>query len=244
MAQSVHSSAQTFVLVHGAGHGGWCYARVAEMLRAKGHRVFTPTLSGLAERARENDRSINLTMHIADIVDLIRFEALDDVILCGHSYGGMVITGAAEKIPERIKHLVYIDAVIPETGKCMTDYVFPGEALVQVLQVVGTLGGGYLLPAPPAAFFNVNEADREMVDRLLTPHPMASLFECITLEGRADSVAGHSFVYATDWAFPMIAPHYERAKSLPGWQVHEVAAGHDIMIDAPERLADILDSVR
>src|ERR1700761_8505199 len=159
MQSSSSAPTRTFVLVHGAGHGGWCFARVADLLREQGHRVFTPTLSGLAERSDENVRSINLTTHINEIVKLFKWQELDDVVLCGHSYGGMVIGGVADKIPERIRNLVFLDAVIPENGKSMTDYVFPGEALLQVMDAVGVFGGGLVLPAPPAGFFKVNEAD-------------------------------------------------------------------------------------
>jgi len=231
---------RTFVLVHGASHGGWCYSRVAELLRSRGHRVFTPSLSGLAERSRENSRPINLTTHVNDILDLFKWEELDDVVLCGHSYGGMVVGGVADKIPERIRNLVFLDAVIPENGKCMTDYVFPGEALLGVMSVVGELGGGFVLPAPPAAFFKVNEADQAMVDRLCTPHPIASLIEKINIGANADSIANHTYIYATNWGFPPIVQQYERAKTLAGWKIFEVDSGHDIMIDAPVRLAEIL----
>jgi len=234
---------RTFVLVHGASHGGWCYGRVAEILRLQGHRVFTPSLSGLAERSRETCHAINLTTHINDILDLFKWEELDDAVLCGHSYGGMVVGGVADRIPERIRKLVFLDAVIPENGKCMADYVFPGEALLGVMDLVGAVGGGFVLPAPPAAFFKVNEADQAMVDRLCTPHPIASLIEKINIGANADSIANHTYIYATNWGFPPIVQQYERAKTLPGWKVFEVDSGHDIMIDAPVRLAEILSDL-
>ena len=120
MNASSSGPTRTFVLVHGANHGGWCYSRVAALLRAQGHRVFTPTLSGLAERSRENASSIKLTTHIDNILDLFKWEELDDVVLCGHSYGGMVVGGVADKIPEKIRNLVFLDAVIPENGQCLT----------------------------------------------------------------------------------------------------------------------------
>jgi pimeloyl-ACP methyl ester carboxylesterase len=242
MKSSTAETARTFVLVHGASHGGWCYRRVADILRSEGHRVFTPTLSGLAERSRENSRPINLTTHIDEILDLFKWEELDDVVLCGHSYGGMVVGGVADKIPGRIRNLVFLDAVIPENGKCMTDYVFPGEVFHQIMDAVGA-GGGFFLPAPPAAFFNVNEADQAMVDRLCTPHPIASVLEKITIGTGADGIKNHTYIYATNWSFTPIVQQYERAKTLAGWKVFEVEAGHDIMLDAPIQLADILSSI-
>jgi pimeloyl-ACP methyl ester carboxylesterase len=231
---------RTYVLVHGANHGGWCYARVADLLRALGHRVFTPTLSGLAERAGDNVRSINLTTHINDILDLFKWQELEKVVLCGHSYGGMVTAGVADRIPDQIDHLVFLDAVVPENGKCMTDYVWPGAMLLEVMQIVGAYGGGSMLPVPPAAFFKVNEVDQPMVDRLLTPHPMASLLERIAIGDNAARIAQHSYIYAANFGLPALTEQYERAKSLPDWHTYEVEAGHDIMLDAPERLSEIL----
>src|SRR3954447_10590066 len=149
-------AAKTFVLVHGASHGGWCYERVAAILRSQGNRVFTPTLAGLAERSEEISPRINLTTHIKDILSLFEREHLENVFLCGHSYGGMVIGGVADKIPERIRNLVFIDAVVPENGKCMNDYVFPGWKLIPVLLAVWLWGRGYKLTPPPAWYFRVN----------------------------------------------------------------------------------------
>jgi pimeloyl-ACP methyl ester carboxylesterase len=205
--------------------------------------VFTPTLSGLAERSADNVRTINLTTHINDIIDLFKWEELKTVVLCGHSYGGMVIGGVADRIPDKIEHLVFLDAVVPENGRCMVDYVFPGEMLSQVMQAVGAFGGGSMLPAPPAAFFAVNEADQPMVDRLLTPHPMASLIETITIGDNARSIAHYSYIYGTKWGNPIITEQYERAKSTAGWSVYEVEAGHDVMLDAPDRIAEILGTL-
>ena len=113
----------TFVLVHGAWHGGWCYKRVARLLRQAGHEVYTPTLTGPGERAHLINRAIDLNTHIQDIVAVIRCEELSDVVLCGHSYGGMVITGVAEQIAAKIRSLVYLDAFVPENGKSLMDYL-------------------------------------------------------------------------------------------------------------------------
>jgi pimeloyl-ACP methyl ester carboxylesterase len=232
---------QTFVLVHGAYHGGWCYRRVANLLRSQGHQVFTPTLAGLAERSRESSRPINLSTHIDDIVDLFAWEELEDVVLCGHSYGGMVVGGVANAIPHKIRNLVYLDSVIPEDGWSMADYVFPGEALVGVLNDAGATGGLTHPPLPDSAtFFNVNEADRAMVNRLCTPQPLGTLLEKIELSADLDDVKSHTYIHALNWGFPPIDQTYARAKTLPGWVVHEIDSGHDVMLDAPAELATIL----
>ena len=234
----------TYVLVHGASHGGWCYERVATILRSQGHQVFTPTLAGLAERSDEMSPRTDLTTHINDILSLFEREQLDDAFLCGHSYGGMVISGVADRIPERIRNLVYIDAVVPENGKCMNDYAFPGWKVIPVKAMVWLLGRGYkMTPPPPAWYFNVNKADRTMVSRRLTAHPFPSLQEKIRIGDNPDSVAGHTYIYATNWGFAPITEQYERAKARMGWKVFEVEAGHDIMIDAPKELAGILSSL-
>lgn len=236
----VSPRARTFVLVHGASHGGWCYERVANLLRAQGHRVFTPTLAGLAERSGEDAGGINLTTHVEDILGLFDREALSDVVLCGHSYGGMVIGGVADKIPDRIRNLVFLDAVVPENGRRMTDYVFPGWNLLPIMAAVWIVGGGSRLMAPPAKFFKVNPADRKMVDQQLTPHPFASLREKIRIADNASRIANHTYIFATAWGFAPIVEQYERAKARAGWKVFEVKSGHDVMIDAPAELAEIL----
>jgi pimeloyl-ACP methyl ester carboxylesterase len=244
MKQTGMATAKTFVLVHGASHGGWCYERVATILRSQGHRVFAPTLAGVGERVEEISPRIDLTTHVNDILGLFERERLENVFLCGHSYGGMVVSGVAEKIPDRIRNLVFIDSVVPENGKCMNDYVFPGWKLIPVLLAVRLLGRGYkLTPPPPAWYFKVNRADQAMVNRHLTAHPFASLQEKIKIGGNSDRVAGHTYIYATKFGFAPITEQYERAKARGGWKVFEVESGHDIMIDAPKELADILSSL-
>ena len=115
----------TFVLVHGAWHGGWCYKRVAQILRKAGHEVYTPTLTGLGERSHLMSPTVNLDTHVQDIGNVIRWEELSDLVLCGHSYGGMVITGVADKVPDKIKALVYLDAFVPSNGEAIADGLDP-----------------------------------------------------------------------------------------------------------------------
>lgn len=235
------SPPKTFVLVHGASHGGWCYERVATILRTQGHRVFAPTLAGLAERVAMDHRRINLTTHIDEIADLFEREDLHDVVLCGHSYGGMVVGGVADRMPERIGNLVFLDAVVPENGKCMNDYVFPGWRRLPILLAVWLFGRGHsLTPPPPASFFKVNKADQPMVNRRLTAHPYATLTEKIRIGHNADRIGRHTYIYASHWGNRQIAEQYQLAKAREGWKVFEIACGHDIMIDAPTELAEIL----
>jgi len=119
-------SLTTFVLADGAWHGGWCWRRVASLLRAAGHGVYTPTLTGLGERAHLVGRHVDLDTHIADVRGVLQCEELSNVVLCGHSYGGMVISGVAESAPNALRSLVYLDAFVPADGQCLLDFI-PAE---------------------------------------------------------------------------------------------------------------------
>jgi len=146
----------TYVLVHGAWHGGWCWKKVAPALRAAGHEVYTPTLTGLGERAHLANPAIDLAMHIADVVNLLEAEELDKVVLVGHSYGGMVVTGVADRAASRLRRVVYLDAFLPENGKCLLDYLHPDRRnLINQGQI-----GGYVDPLPLEIF---GVTDREDV---------------------------------------------------------------------------------
>ena len=148
----------TFVLVHGAWHGGWCWRRVADLLQARGHKVFTPTLTGLADRSHLMSASINLDTHITDIVNLFAWENIDNAMLVGHSYGGWPISGAIEKLEKRVSSIVYLDAFMPTNGQCGLDVQTPeNRARMEAMHARGE----FRLPIPPAASFNV--ADRKSV---------------------------------------------------------------------------------
>ena len=232
----------TFVLVHGAWHGGWCYARVADRLRAESHRVFTPTLTGLGERSHLADRCIiNAGVHIRDVINLIQWEQLSDVVLCGHSYGGLIIAGVADALPQRVAAMVYLDAVIPESGKTMLDQL-PTAMVETFLKMVGDHGGGFLLPPLPAAAFNVNPSDRAMVDALCTPQPFLTYTERVHLTGAYMDIARKTHVEATNWEWsgPRSLSTASRAKAGTDWSKLQIAAGHDLMLDAPDEVARIL----
>ena len=131
----------TFIVVHGAWHGSWCWKRVRKLLQTQGHDVFTPTLTGVAERSHLLSRQVNLETHILDVENLIRWEDLQDVVLCGHSYGGCVIGGVADRMPERIRALVYLDAVVLESGENLAQH-FPEPRYKQMLEAVQAIGEG------------------------------------------------------------------------------------------------------
>ena len=163
--------AYTFVLVHGAWHGGWCWQRVADRLRNGGHIVFTPTLTGLGERSHLLQAGIDIGTHITDVVNVMKWERLSDVVLCGHSYGGFVISGVAEQMASAIRSIVFLDAFLPNDGDTMQNLT---SAAVQDA-IAGALTSGALgMPPRPAEFFDVNAADRAWVDGLCTPQPIGT----------------------------------------------------------------------
>src|SRR5690242_8897528 len=168
----------TFVLVHGAWHGGWCWRRVADRLRRDGHAVFTPTLTGLGERAHLLAPGIDLATHAADVVNLLKWERLNEVVLCGHSYGGFVISGVAEVMPAQIRSVVFLDAFLPENGD--TIQKLTGSAVQDAIRAAMQRGELGVRPRPAEAF-GVNEADRQWVDDLCVPQPIGTFTSPIAL---------------------------------------------------------------
>lgn len=232
-------SAATFVLVHGAWSGGWCYHKVAARLRAQGYPVFTPTLTGQGERSHLLAGTINLSLHIEDVLNVFHYENLSGVVLAGHSYGGMVITGVADRIAERIAALVYLDAFLPEDGQSLFDINIPANTQ-RFIANAGSIGG-LAVPPPPAAFFNVNAADAARVDALATPFPLGAFTEKIGLTGAHKKIAKRVYVHGTKLPRESpFKPFYERTKADPAWQVYTLACGHDVMLDEPERVSEIL----
>lgn len=231
----------TFVLVHGAWSGGWCYHKVAARLRSRGHLVFTPTLTGQGDRTHLRAANINLSLHIEDILAVFEYEDLHDVVLAGHSYSGMVVTGVADRIVDRVRSLIYLDAFLPEDGQSVFDINMPANTQ-RFLESAGAYGG-LAVAAPPAAYFNVNPEDAARVDALATPFPLGCFTEKIKLTGAYKRVAHRVYIHAT--VLPRespFKPFYERTKADPGWQTHTLACGHDAMLDEPDRVTEILMS--
>lgn len=229
----------TFVLVHGAWHGGWCWKRVRPLLAAKGHEVFTPTLTGVGERSHLLRPQVGLETHITDIINVIRWEELSDVVLCGHSYGGMVISGVADRIPEKIRSLVYLDAFVPADGQSATDFM-PPERVQMLQESARAHGQGWRLPPITAAAFKVRPENQAWVDSQCVPHPLAAFEDRIRLTGGLARVASRTFILAEQYnpsAFQGIA---ERVRRDPAWRFLALPCGHDVMVDMPRELADAL----
>jgi pimeloyl-ACP methyl ester carboxylesterase len=230
----------TFVLVHGAWHGGWCWRRVSDLLTAKGHRVFTPTLTGLGERSHLLRAGINVSTHATDVVNLIKWERLANVVLCGHSYGGMVVSLVAEQALDRIASIVFLDAFVPENGDSMVDLT---SQVVRDNLKVATERGDLGVPARPAAAFLVNEKDQAWVDSLCGPQPIGAFTEKLNLTGAVGKIAKKAYVRAASYPNPGFDKALERVKADKAWRTYGVPCGHDVMVDMPERLAEILIEV-
>jgi len=229
----------TYVLVHGAWHGSWCWKRVRKALQTAGHEVFTPTLTGVGERSHLASPSINLETHISDVLNLIRWEELSDIILCGHSYAGCVISGVADRIPEKIRALIYLDAFVLENGECLQD-LLPEEQVQATREQVTATGEGWKVAPIPAEVFRVNSRDAAWMDAQCTPQSLACFVQPIKLTGGLNRIQNVTHVLAVGFreGSPFPACH-ERAKAK-GWRTHTMACGHDVMLDQPDELTAFL----
>ncbi len=231
------SSPRTFVLVHGTSYGGWCWRRVADLLQARGHKVYTPTLTGLADRSHLMSREITLDTHILDVVNLIKWEELNDLCLCGHSSGGVVISGAIERVLPSVSSIVFLDAFMPEDGQRPSDWNSPQARAA----VAAALERGDISRSPvSSAIYNVNERDRAWVDSQATPQPIGVSLNPIKLTGARERVAKKTYIRATGYAHQHFDRYYAQTRADPSWRTYEVSCGHVVMLDMPERLAEIL----
>ncbi len=228
----------TYVLVHGAWHGGWCWQRVTPLLRAAGHEVFTPTLTGLGERSHLAGPEIDLNTHIQDVVNVLEYEDLRKVILVGHSYGGMVITGVTERAADRLAHVVYLDAFVPQNGQALVDLVAPQfrEGVQQQEQAADGL-----LPSFPVEQYGIfADADVRWVRAKLVPHPFKTLTTAVRLTNPAAAVLPRTYIYCNNPAMGFFEAFAERTKAGKGWRYRELATGHDAMVTMPRELTGLL----
>ncbi len=230
------------VLIHGAWHGAWCWRRVLPGLRAAGHGAHAVTLTGVGERAHLLRPDLRLRDHIADVLGLIDAEELgDDLVLVGHSYGGLVMTGVADALLARglkPRHLVYVDAVTPHPGESWSSQHAP-ETVRARLEAAAQRPDG-AMPPPDAAVFGLDGADRDWVNRRQTPQPAGVYQDRLDFDAARIATLPRTFIDCTAPALPTIAVMRERVRREPGWQVLELATGHDPMISAPEALVALL----
>jgi pimeloyl-ACP methyl ester carboxylesterase len=206
------------------------------LLREAGHDVYTPTLTGVGERSHLAHHAINLDTHIQGIVNVFRHEDITDAILCGHSYEGMVITGVAGEIGERIRALFYIDAFAPADGQSRLDICGAEMALAFLDQARGS---GGRLPPIQAVMFNVNEDDAAWVDKMSVAQPLTPFVQGVG-GGESNSVANHTYVFAAANGGDWFVSACERPKQDPQWKLYSIACGHEIMLDRPRELASLL----
>jgi len=227
----------TFVLVHGAWHGGWSWQLVARRLEAAGHRALAPTLTGLGERAHLSSPQIGLATHVEDVAAMLRCEDLCDVVLVGHSYAGLVITGVGAQQPDRIARLVYYDAFVPDPGQSALD-LLPTHIGQHFVELAESDGDGWLIPQRPLEALGVRSAEaRAWLEPRLVPHPLATYADKLWFDpGVRDLPA--DYISCTDWA-AVFAPQAEKARAR-GWPVREIAADHEALATAPDLLVSAL----
>lgn len=225
----------TWVLVHGGWHGAWCWDPVAAALRAAGHRVLTPVLTGLGERAAELDRTVDLATHVADVARVLPDG--ERAVLVGHSYAGLVVAGVADREPGRVRHVVFLDAFVPADGASLFSLLRPERREVYE-QAARERGDGWLVPPPPAVALGFTGAAADDIDARLTPQPLATFTSPLPM---AAPLRPGTFVHCTEGPLaPSFAPFAARLRTTPGWAVHEIATGHDAMLTAPDALVRLL----
>jgi pimeloyl-ACP methyl ester carboxylesterase len=230
----------TFVLVHGAWQGGWTWARVIPLLREQGHEVYAPTLTGLGDRAHLVSPEIGLDTHVRDVVATLETEQLRDVVLVGHSYGGVVIAGTASERPDLISRLVYLDAFVPHEGSSATQLQPPSIAH-HYRESVLERGFGWLIPTRSLEVLGVTDpADVEWLSALMVPHPYKTFNDSVRVSDESLAIPS-AFVECVDW-MRVFTPMRQVAEQR-GWPVRELATGHQAMTTAPAELAALLDEL-
>lgn len=235
-------TSRTFVLVHGAWHGGWCWRAVADRLRAAGHTVFTPTQTGLGERSHLLARTITLDIFIEDITNVIKFEQLNDVVLVGHSFGGIPITGVADRIPGKIRHLIYLDSLILQDGQSAFSQL-PPDVVAARIKAADETSGGLSLPTPSATALGiVREEDQRSIGPRLTPHPLATYNTPLRLQNPVGNGVPRTYITCTAPIYTPLAKTREWVASQ-GWPMLELPTGHDAMITLPNETAALFAQI-
>lgn len=243
-AETITDNRHTFVLVHGAWHGGWCWKIVSEHLRARGHTVFAPTMTGLGEKSHLASADINLDTHIADISNLLIWEELENVILVGHSYGGGIISGVCDAHKDRIAHAIYLDAVVPKSG----DTMIGGATLEEAEKRLGPFIDGYLAPPREPVSFGIPDSMTEelaWVRRRVTPHLVGTWTQQFSfINGGSDGLP-RTFIYCSDKP-PLTPPQKARLQSFrddPSWMYDELPCGHDSMVILPTETTEMFERI-
>ena len=231
----------TFVIVHGAWSGAHAWRKVRPLLRAAGHDVFTPALTGLGERAHLASPDIDLETHINDVVGVLEYEDLQDVLLVGHSYGGVVITGAADRVPQRVAQLVYLDAEVPADGQSEYD-LLPTDERAMYEELAHGRGDAWKIPPPvPEPLPDDLDPDLRWALSRMVPQPLKTFSQPVRLTNPVAPALVRTYIFCTLGKEGQQLPRYvERARSEPGWRYYELAEGHGAHITAPQKLTQLL----
>lgn len=231
----------TFLIAHGAWSAAWAWKKMRPLLQARGHALYTPTYTGLGERAHLASREVGLQTHIADVLGTLEFEDLRDVVLVGHSYGGMVATGVADRARARLRRLVYLDAFVPRDGQSLLD-LLPADVRERMREAARTAGDGWRVPPNPVPP-DTSETDLAWLMPRRVMHPLRAFEEPIRLTG-PEGAAPRAYIYCTRIApGDVFGPFAERARREAGWQYLELEASHSPNVTAPEGIARLLDQI-
>ncbi len=231
----------TFLFVHGAWHGGWCWRATERALQAKGHETHAPTLTGLGERLHLAHAGITPDSHVEDILAVIKWRELNDIALVGHSYGGLIISGVASQVPEKIKTLVYLDAFAPEvSGRSIFADANP-ERMTAFEAEVGE--NGFMVEPDLFEAWTDDPKKREWLRSMCTPHPIGSFRHGVTLTDRRNEIGDRHFIVCSRNAPSPFQAEYQRIRTQDHWKTHEIATKHDAMVEDPDGLATMLDDI-
>ena len=226
----------TVVLVAGAWHGAWCWQRVLPALWRAGHTAVPVTLTGVGERVHQLSPRVDLGTHVEDVVAAVRAQECRDAVLVGHSYGGIVVTGAADRLGAEVGRLVYLDAVVPTPGRSWADCI-PPEARAQRQALIAEHGH---IPPAPASAYGLTGDDAAWVERRQTPHPAGVFTDPLDFDAERWAARPRTHVDCTAPALATIEPSRRLVREQPGWELVELATGHDPMVSAPDELVAVL----
>ena len=232
----------TFVLVHGMFHGGWCWSGVASGLRRGGHAVFTPTLTGLGERAHLLAPAVTLETHVADLLGVIESEELHGITLVGHSFGAVPAMAVADRAPARLRRLVLLDGSFLGDGEASLD-LSPPEVAAERRRLASESGGLSVAPPPPGTFGVPPGPEADWVARRMTPQPFATLEAPLRLGNPPGNGVPCIYVACTAPPYASLAYARDRARTMPGCRYVELPAGHDAMVTAPDAVTTLLESL-
>ncbi|MGA2638251.1 alpha/beta fold hydrolase [Methylocella sp.] len=237
------ASGKTFVFAHGSWHGGWCWQRVADRLRAQGHRAFTPSYTGMGDREHLLSKDITIETFVRDVAEVLLTEELSDVILVGHSFGGVPISGVADRMPEKILHLVYLDAVVLESGQTAFSN-YPPKDVEERIEASNKANGGLAvpnpMPLPPSWGFTEGTADYAWVMRRITPTPLQAYMTALDLHAPVGNGLPRTYIHCYQPENPVIEPSRALVRSLSGWNWIDFPGPHDSMITRSDEIVKLL----